>query len=1126
MEVKELDRKSAQVFASLLEEEGYCHYEARVMLAGEPGTGKTTIARYLVGKGPTESRISTDGIDLYNGLSFIDRAAEEWMNGKQDFTLEDVVISRSLRQNHTTSTKPKDDGKQTHEAKHIPERLTDRQNFPDARISVPGESVNLNASTYMATKEPLSLENLVLYVRDETQKDVLPVEEENKRDASFVTTAYNEPLPTQNTNMRSKHINKIEDFTLEDVVISRSLRQNHTTSTKPKDDGKQTHEDKHIPERLAHRQNFPDARISVPNESGNLSAYTYMATKEQLSLENLVLYVRDETQKDVLPVEEENKRDASFVTTAYNEPLPTQNTNMRSKHINKIEDFTLEDVVISRSLRQNHTTSTKPKDDGKQTHEGKHIPERLTDRQNFPDARISVPGESVNLNASTYMATKEPLSLKNSVIIFIAGTDSDVIRKPPEKSFTTEVVHNPGVIGTLKKVFGVTRQIDNIKVYITKETFFKKSLKAARKKLNNNIVPVIIWDFGGQDVFYSTHQTFLTYRAIYLIVLDGRRTLDDPCPYQQYLPGKSGTKTARDYLRFWINAIVTYCKGSGKGFPKIMIVLSHKDVFDAKDVEARRKKIFHDIKKMFIEGPLLPHLLIEDQIFVNARNKNDPEMVNIKKIITKQAMQQVTWGQELPKCFIPLELEFDSLLSRKILLITMEHMRKINLLQPVRPLTENELNVFLKFQHSVGRIIYFDVAKLDQHIILAPTHLIDAFKSIVTDRIFCKGNRLREDSWDLMSKNGVIGKKSIEDIWKKKYQKFQDHKDYLLAVMTHLDILVELNRYDGFQKRIPTEFYYVASMVRTTDETGYLRSPSFEHRNIAIAFSPSSSIIPPALSFRFISYCLSIFAVKKYGQRNDEMLFHRSAVFTIDPLLDMCVNCDDEVIIVRLVHLTNRTLIIRDLASSIKECLAVALDKISQLYVKTGSSSVTNKTYFNQMMCCSSSDDPCFLPMLKLPEQDDPWICHKHGIEHTKAVLSSWNVQKLPIKEFFDQSLKIFIYVDYQCSTKSMKPKIQEQEKWNLVFTEEHLDRVAPLVGNNSLSFLVELGMEFKTWEKIKYTQREHDLVKLNRDILEEWKYVFCSSNSIKPTLRLIGQAFNNIGKNIRIIENVLADLF
>jgi GTPase SAR1 family protein len=72
------------------------------------------------------------------------------------------------------------------------------------------------------------------------------------------------------------------------------------------------------------------------------------------------------------------------------------------------------------------------------------------------------------------------------------------------------------------------------------------------------IVPVIIWDFGGQDVFYSTHQTFLTYRAIYMLVLDGSRTLDEPCPFEQYLPGKGGAKTQRGRRFFFINMMFNY----------------------------------------------------------------------------------------------------------------------------------------------------------------------------------------------------------------------------------------------------------------------------------------------------------------------------------------------------------------------------------------------------------------------------------------------------------------------------------------------------------------------------------------------------------------------------------------
>ncbi|CAG2185599.1 unnamed protein product [Mytilus edulis] len=72
IEIQKLDKKSAEVFTSLLGEESYPHFESRVMLAGEQGTGKTTIARYLVGKRPTRFRMSTDGIELYNGLSYMD----------------------------------------------------------------------------------------------------------------------------------------------------------------------------------------------------------------------------------------------------------------------------------------------------------------------------------------------------------------------------------------------------------------------------------------------------------------------------------------------------------------------------------------------------------------------------------------------------------------------------------------------------------------------------------------------------------------------------------------------------------------------------------------------------------------------------------------------------------------------------------------------------------------------------------------------------------------------------------------------------------------------------------------------------------------------------------------------
>ncbi|CAG2252822.1 unnamed protein product [Mytilus edulis] len=322
-------------------------------------------------------------------------------------------------------------------------------------------------------------------------------------------------------------------------------------------------------------------------------------------------------------------------------------------------------------------------------------------------------------------------------------------------------------------------------------------------------------------------------------------------------------KLKKYYLLFWINTIVTYCKGSNQGFPKIMVVLTHKDMVNANEVENRRHELFADIRQMFKDTSLTQHLVMDEEIFVNARDKHDQEMWRIKKTIIRESEKQPTWGEPLPKCFIPLELEFASLIRRNIPLITLQHLAKINALQPIRPLSEAELKVFLKFQHSIGKVLYFDEQKLDKHVILSPTHLIDAFKSIVTDRRFCEGDEEREKLWDVLDTKGVVSKMSINTVWmKKKYRRFNENKDYLLDVMTHLDIMVEPKRYDSDRKRVPADFYYVASMVRTKDDSGYLHSTGFANRNISIAYQTSSLMIPPALSFRFISYCLYVWAVR------------------------------------------------------------------------------------------------------------------------------------------------------------------------------------------------------------------------------------------------------------------------
>ncbi|VDI75752.1 Hypothetical predicted protein [Mytilus galloprovincialis] len=376
LEAKELDKKSANVFASLLKEEGYQHYEARVMLAGEQGTGKTTVARYLVGRGPTYMRKSTDGIDLYNGLSFIDRETEEWLHGKQE-----IAISRSLRQDEDISTHFKENWGKIMEVEEEQSEIAISRSLQQ----------DLDTSTHFK----------------ENEKTFMEVQEEQSGDESFIIST-DDPLPDQS--------DKMQQYSYHDKDVD---------------------------------QPFIDSRI----------------VEEKASIESMPVLLEESTRKKI----------------------------QRENIVNTPGEVLYE-----------------PKSD------------RLDQNRTQP---------------------VEPLILCKDTVQFLQE----------ETCMETEVVRNPGIIKNLKKMFGVQKDVAEIKVSVTKENFLEESVKVGKKKLHQKkIAPVIIWDFGGQDVFYSTHQTFLTYRAIYLIVLDGSRTLDDPCPFEQYLPGKDGPKTARGnpYYKF------------------------------------------------------------------------------------------------------------------------------------------------------------------------------------------------------------------------------------------------------------------------------------------------------------------------------------------------------------------------------------------------------------------------------------------------------------------------------------------------------------------------------------------------------------------------------------------------
>jgi hypothetical protein len=98
------------------------------------------------------------------------------------------------------------------------------------------------------------------------------------------------------------------------------------------------------------------------------------------------------------------------------------------------------------------------------------------------------------------------------------------------------------ILQKLKSFLGIQHDMT---VQITSQMIMEGAVKANKRGINLNLAPVIILDFAGQEVFYSTHQSFLTHQGIYVLVINGSLHLDSEIPSESFIPGRHGKPTTR-----------------------------------------------------------------------------------------------------------------------------------------------------------------------------------------------------------------------------------------------------------------------------------------------------------------------------------------------------------------------------------------------------------------------------------------------------------------------------------------------------------------------------------------------------------------------------------------------------
>ena len=360
--------------------------------------------------------------------------------------------------------------------------------------------------------------------------------------------------------------------------------------------------------------------------------------------------------------------------------------------------------------------------------------------------------------------------------------------------------------------------------------------------------------------------------------------------------------------------------------------------------------MFENTEEMF-------HLVLQHRIFINAINPKDPEIAVLQNAVVEMICGQPSWGVKMPKPWIHLEMVIHKKVEKGFKVIPFKMVEEINQDNPVKVLSKEEIVLFLQVQHAQGNIIYFPLPGLRDYIVISPSYVIDAFTSFVTDKRFCTGLRLR--SLQSMNRDGSLDILDIDTIWKS--TEFLKHKDFIICLMCHLDILAEPRIYNPVDHTLmPSQFYYVPSMVSKGGYPSFLESEDLASRSVGLSFKFRSTILPSAIGYRFIACCLDMWEVKTINQ--EKLFFSGLVVLIINRELTLRVSVKEQRIDAFLIHSASRHQIIPDLAASIRECLSDTLDRISDSYkiASEGNTGAGNNRTFHVEFTCNHVTSPCY----------------------------------------------------------------------------------------------------------------------------------------------------------------------
>ena len=323
------------------------------------------------------------------------------------------------------------------------------------------------------------------------------------------------------------------------------------------------------------------------------------------------------------------------------------------------------------------------------------------------------------------------------------------------------------------------KEVPNEIASLVKNLFQLEEAEGAQGKED---VYSVLWDFGGQSVYYTTHPLFLTPRAIYLLV---NNLSNDPnvkvSPevrrgFYEDIKDDLCERSNMDYLDLWMSSVSSLVVEDEdlqempaseilpERLPPVFLVCTHADKpFQGSDPHALARKVFGTLRRR-VYGKHLVDVFVVDNTKSGSEEKC-PEVDRLGKEIETVANELPQMKEPIPIKWLKFEEEMKEKNQDGHMWISLDEAKNIATEKCSISSTE-QFVAMLNFLHDQRILIHFDdTPQLNRMVILDPQWLIDVFKEVITIRPYQSQERKYEDLWLKLETTGILKEELLQHVW-------------------------------------------------------------------------------------------------------------------------------------------------------------------------------------------------------------------------------------------------------------------------------------------------------------------------------------------------------------------------